>query len=666
MCWEKKLESEQHSRVKEAIESGDYIGALSQLENENDTESENLYLRAVCQRRLGRHAEALYTLDQLIKAFPKHGRGFQERGHVLRSLGQTNAALASFSRATQANPSLHIAWRAQAEILLMSGRVAEANRIKPQLERLLNMPKPLLYALDMLSQGFAGKAEKACRSFLVENPHNIEGMRLLAQIATELNILDEAEFLLESAVLFDPGNKDLKVDYVGILRKRQKLVEARDLALELYEAEKNNIHLKSQYAVTSLQVGDYETALSLFDQLLKEVPGEPVTLTSKGHTLKTIGQADAAIACYREACRDGVIYGEAWQSLANLKTYRFTEAEIKRMEEMTRIPALKTMDRVYLLFALGKAYEDIGDYDTAFARYLGGNQGKRTDSRYIAEHMTEEFLEQRRVFSDITQNYDGFGVKDPIFIVGMPRAGSTLLEQILSSHSLVDGTQELPNILSIVQQLRSVRNNFDRLNYPRAISELDASELSRLGQTYIEGTRSYRGNAPYFIDKMPNNFRHIGLIKLILPNAKIIDARRHPLSCTFSCFKQLFAEGQEFSYDLHDLGTYYRDYVRLMNFWHECFPGEILHVQYEDVVDNLDAQVARMLAYCDLPFEDACLRYWETERAVKTPSSEQVRQPIFKSGMENWQKFDTHLDKLREALQETLECYRPSCAEKRA
>ena len=660
MHWEKTLESEQHSRIKEAIERGDYSDALSILANETDTESEVLYLRAVCQRRLGRLSEALSTLDALIEAFPKHGRAFQERGHVLHDLGQTNAALASFSRATQANPSLHVAWRAQAEILLRAGRIEEANRLKPQLERLLKMPKPLLYALDMLSQGFAGKAEKACRAFLVEQPHNVEGMRLLAQIATELNILDEAEFLLESAVLFDPDNKELKVDYVGILRKRQKLIEARDLALELYEGDKSNIHLKSQYAVTSLQVGDYEIALSLFDQLLSQIPGEPVTLTSKGHALKTIGRADAAIACYREACRDGVIYGEAWQSLANLKTYRFTEAEISRMEEMTRVPALKTMDRVNLLFALGKAYEDQGDYDSAFARYLGGNQEKRADSRYIAEHMTEEFLEQRRVFSDMTQNNDGFGAEDPIFIVGMPRAGSTLLEQILSSHSLVDGTQELPNILSIVQQLRNVRKNFDRLNYPRAISELDGSELSRLGQSYINGTRSYRSGAPYFIDKMPNNFRHIGLIKLILPNAKIIDARRHPLSCTFSCFKQLFAEGQEFSYDLHDLGTYYKDYVRLMDFWHECFPGEILHVQYEDVVDNLDEQVTRILDYCGLPFEEACLRYWETERAVKTPSSEQVRQPIFKSGVENWQKFDAHLDDLRHALEETLHNYRPN------
>jgi hypothetical protein len=273
--------------------------------------------------------------------------------------------------------------------------------------------------------------------------------------------------------------------------------------------------------------------------------------------------------------------------------------------------------------------------------------------------MSEEFEEQRRVFKALKPSRDGFEAPDPIFIVGMPRAGSTLLEQILSSHSQVDGTQELPNILSAVHQLRSRNKDFDRLNYPRAIADLSADELSEFGRTYIEDTRTHRQEAPFFIDKMPNNFRHIGLIKRILPNAKIIDARRHPLSCTFSCFKQLFAEGQEFSYNLEDLGHYYRDYVGLMDFWHQCFPNEILHVQYEDVVDDLETQVHRILAYCDLPFEDACLNFWKTERAVKTPSSEQVRQPIFKSGVENWQDFETHLAPLKQALGKTLHEFLP-------
>jgi tetratricopeptide (TPR) repeat protein len=598
-------------------------------------------------------------LDKLIQMYPRHGRAFQERGHLLRADGNAQGALAAFGRATEENPSLHVSWRGQAEILLAAGRVQEAERIKPHIQRLVNMPKPLIYSLDMLSQGSVAKAVQACREFLAENPHHVEAMRLLAQIAAKMNVFDEAEFLLESAVLFEPQNIPLKTDYINVLRKRQKLVEAREHAQELFENDKDNLYFKSQFAVISMQLGDYETALALFDELLTAMPGEPVTLTSKGHALKTIGDTDAAINCYREACRDGVIHGEAWQSLANLKTYKFEEREVARMESLLKNPALRKMDRVYLYFGLGKAYEDRREYDLAFSNYASGNQIKRAESRYIAQHMSEEFEEQRRVFNALEPSRDGFEAPDPIFIVGMPRAGSTLLEQILSSHSQVDGTQELPNILSAVHQLRSRNKDFDRLNYPRAIADLSADELSEFGRTYIEDTRTHRQEAPFFIDKMPNNFRHIGLIKRILPNAKIIDARRHPLSCTFSCFKQLFAEGQEFSYNLEDLGHYYRDYVGLMDFWHQCFPNEILHVQYEDVVDDLETQVHRILAYCNLPFEEACLNFWETERAVKTPSSEQVRQPIFKSGVENWQDFETHLDPLKQALGKTLHDFLP-------
>lgn len=653
------MEAESYQVIRQAVENGDFHEALRLLALVPEETSETLYLQAVCARNLGHPDSAMALLDKLIQQHPKHGRAFQERGHVLRDSGNVNAALAAYGRATEENPALHVSWRAQAEILLAAGRVQEAERLKPHIQRLLNMPKPLLYSLDMLSQGSIGKAEQACREFLRENPHHIEAMRLLAQIAVKMNIFDEAEFLLESAILFEPDHLPLKTDYINVLRKRQKLVEAREHAQVLFESDKDNLYFKSQFAVIAMQLGDYDTALTLFDELLTTMPGEPVTLTSKGHALKTIGDTEAAIGCYREACREGVIHGEAWQSLANLKTYQFEDAEVQRMESLLKSPGLRNMDRVYLYFGLGKAYEDRGEYDAAFSNYANGNQIKRAESRYIAEHMTEEFQEQRRVFKDLKPSREGFDAPDPIFILGMPRAGSTLLEQILSSHSQVDGTQELPNILSVVHQLRTRNKNFDRLNYPRAIEELSPSELQDFGRAYIEDTRTHRQDAPFFIDKMPNNFRHIGLIKRILPNAKIIDARRHPLSCTFSCFKQLFAEGQEFSYNLEDLGHYYRDYVRLMDFWHQCFPNEILHVQYEDVVDDLEAQVRRILDYCNLPFEEACLNYWQTERAVKTPSSEQVRQPIFKSGVENWQDFEGHLDPLKQALGETLHDFLP-------
>ena len=653
------MEADPYEAVRSAVKAGEFHRAEDLLGPDQLDESDWLYLKAVCCRNLGRLDEGLAHLDRLIAAHPKHGRAFQERGRILLMLGQTLAALSALGRATQENPSLHFSWAKQAEILLHQKRYAEAQRIKPQIERLAALPKPLVYVLDVMSQGSIAKAERACRDFLAQHPHHVEGMRLLAEIASKLNVLDEAEFLLESAVLFEPHNEALKVDYISVLRKRQKLSEAKQCAWDLFNNHPENLHYKSQYAVICMQLGDYETALMLFDEVLQEIPGEPVTLTSKGHALKTVGRADEAVHCYREACREGVIHGEAWQSLANLKTYKFSKLEIDRMSKLAENPSLRLMDRVYLYFALGKAKEDSDEYRDAFTMYRNGNHIKRTDSRYVAEHMTEEFEEQRRIFGDLQESPTGLEAPDPIFIVGMPRAGSTLLEQILSSHSMVDGTQELPNILAIVHQLRSQNKNFDRLNYPRVIKTLQPDDFKRMGQEYIDGTRSYRGKAPYFIDKMPNNFRHIGLIKYILPNAKIIDARRHPMSCTFSCFKQLFAEGQEFSYDLRDLGTYYRDYVALMDFWHARFPGELLHIQYEDVVDDLEGQVRRLLDYCGLPFEEACINYWQTDRAVKTPSSEQVRQPIFRSGVENWQKFEPYLDDLKAALGPSLTQYRP-------
>lgn len=650
---------EQFEDVRQAISAENFKRAEGLLGHSENPESEWLYLKAVCCRGLGKLQDGLACLDQLIAMHPKHGRAFQERGRILLALGRTQDALTALGRATQENPSLHYSWAKQAEILLSQRRFAEAERIKPHIERLAALPKPLVYVLDIMSQGAIAKAEIACRDFLKTHPHHVEGMRLLAEIAIKLNVLDEAEFLLESAVLFEPANQGLKVEYISCLRKRQKLDQAKACALELFNENPTNLHYMSQYAVICMQLGEYDVALDLFNKVLRIVPGEPVTLTSKGHALKTIGQTDDAIKCYREACREGVIHGEAWQSLANLKTYKFNDAEILRMSKLAQNTSLRLMDRVYLYFALGKALEDKKDFAKAFEMYQAGNAIKRAESRYVAEHMTEEFSEQRKVFSNLSTPHFGLTAADPIFVVGMPRAGSTLIEQILSSHSMVDGTQELPNILAIVHQLRNQEKDFDRLTYPRAIEGLDAHDLKRLGEKYIEGTRSYREDAPHFIDKMPNNFRHIGLIKLILPNTKIIDARRHPLSCTFSCYKQLFAEGQEFSYDLSDLGKYYRDYVNLMDYWHHRFPGEILHVQYEDVVDDLEGQVRRLLDYCGLPFEEACINYWQTDRAVKTPSSEQVRQPIFRSGVENWQYFEPYLDELKLALGPALTAYKP-------
>jgi hypothetical protein len=330
------------------------------------------------------------------------------------------------------------------------------------------------------------------------------------------------------------------------------------------------------------------------------------------------------------------------------------------MESQEQNPGVSHMARIYLDFALGKAYEDMDDYDKAFSYYERGNSFKRSQSRYVSEDLTAEFKAQAEVFSQSfvqIHTDSGFDAPDPLFIVGLPRSGSTLLEQILASHSKVDGTMELPNILSLAQKLRRGDKMSGTSHYPSMLKTIDAESLRSFGEAYINDTRVHRGQAPFFIDKMPNNFRHIGLINLILPNAKIIDARRHPMGCCFSAFKQLFHEGQEFSYGLKEVGTYYKDYVDLMDHWDEVLPGKVLRVQYEEVVADLETQVRRILDYCELDFEESCVSFYQTDRAVRTPSSEQVRQPIYKSGVEQWKNFEGNLDPLKQALEPVLKRY---------
>ena len=482
-------------------------------------------------------------------------------------------------------------------------------------------------------------------------------MRLLAEIGVRLGALEEAEFLLESAAAFEPGNLPARIDYVRVLGRRQKFARAREEAARLLEEHPDNVQLRSLHAVECLQAGAYEEALAGFAAVLEQLPGDPVTHTSRGHALKTCGDYEGAVDAYRSALASRERHGEAWYSLANLKTYRFDDAELAAMERVLATPGLSAADRVYLSFALGKAEEDREDYAASFHHYAQGNRLKRAASRYDADAMSRELAAQHEHCDRaLFESRQGAGCRapDPIFIVGMPRAGSTLLEQILSSHSQVDGTQELPNILALSQQLRRRVVDGGTPGYPAVLHDLDGETLEALGERFLEETRIHRQGAPRFIDKMPNNFRHIGLIHLVLPNARIIDARREPMACCFSNFKQLFAEGQEFSYDLADTGRYYREYVELMAHWDAVLPGKVLRVQHEDVLDDLEGQVRRILDFLDLPFESACLRYWETERAVRTPSSEQVRQPIFRTAQEQWHNYAPWLQPLRDALGEAL------------
>lgn len=643
--------------VQAAMAARNFDDALQRLENVLDASPEHgdaLYFKSVCLRYSRRFTEAQAVLTQLLDRFPSNGRGHQEQGHWFRDQGELVDALGAYTEACQHNPALVASFKARIAILRHLGRETEALQIYSQWQFLEALPKALLAAMDLIHQGKLLRAEDICRNFLKKSPDHVEGMRLLADIGVRLGVMDDAEFLLESALAFAPENLAARVDYVQVLRRRQRFEQALAQARELLAKGPENPQFQSMYAIISMQAGDYDEALRYFDRILERLPGDAGTLTSKGHALKTRGDFDAAVDAYRQAYVGKSDHGEAYYSLSNLKTYRFTEDELARMHDLTSDQGMGANDRIYLDFALGKAYEDQHDYGRAFEFYSAGNRLKKIESKYDADQMGADFKAQARVCTaDLFNDRRGQGnpAADPIFIVGLPRAGSTLLEQILSSHSQVDGTLELPNILSLSHRLRRLaRKDPDQSGYPDVLRNLTPEQLKQFGDEFLSDTQIHRQGAPYFIDKMPNNFRHIGLIKLILPNAKIIDARRDPMACCFSGYKQLFAEGQEFSYALEDIGRYYTDYVELMAHWDAVLPGQVLLVQHEAVVEDLEGQVRRMLTFCGLPYEEACLRYFETERNVRTPSSEQVRQPIFTDSIEQWRHFEPWLQPLKDAL----------------
>ena len=643
------LKDAQEALQANAFERGLALAEAILADVPNDAEA--LYIAAVANRYLARYQDAQDYLDRLHSQIPEYGRAWQEAGHLARATGDTEQAIEAYGRAVRFNPALAASWRAQAKLLEAAGRMGEATTARSQERRLLALPKELIAVTHHLHEGRPLRAEEICRHFLRRNPKNVEAMRLLAQIGLRLGILDDAEFLLESAAAFEPDNIQVRLDYIDVLRKRQKFAHSCEEAEALYKRDPDSPLFQSHLAIESMQTGNYDRAFELFDSVLARLPGDPATLTSRGHALKTVGDQERAVASYRAAIAARPGHGDAYYALANLKTYRFTEAELSAMQGQAARTDIGFMDRVHLAFALGKAFEDRAEHAQSFRFYELGNDLKRRQTGYDADRMTAEIDAQKKVCtSELCESKANVGsrVRDPIFILGLPRAGSTLLEQILASHSQIDGTLELPNILALAHKLRGRKAGKSR--YPDVLHDLDADQFAEMGDRFIQDTRIHRQGAPFFIDKMPNNFRHIGLIHLILPNATIIDARRDAMDCCFSGFKQLFAEGQDFTYGLTEIGRYYRDYVGLMDHWDSVLPGRVLRVNHEDVLDDLEGQTRRMLDHIGLPFEESCLDFHRTERAVRTASSEQVRRPLNRSGQGAWKPYAPWLSKLEKEL----------------
>ena len=615
------------------------------------------YITAVCQRYLKRIPDALATLARLERLHPEYSRLFQERGHCYVALRQAQPAIEAFLRAVNINHALPASWNALSTLFRMTGQAENAEMAAAHVATLAKLPTEVVTASSMFADGEVLLAERVIRDFLLKHGDHVEAMRLLGRIGLKLDVLDDAEFLLESVLVLAPDYHAARHDYALVLLQRHKHAEALAELERLLKVNPNERSWRISYATACVGLGQHERAVELYRSILAETPRAADLHLSIAHALKTMGKQGEAIESYQSAiqCRAG--YGDAYWSLANLKTYRFDDDAIARMRSQESAADIGREDRYHLCFALGKALEDRGDYGESFGYYERGNALKKEETRFRIEPIERNARLQAAVCTrEFFAAREGFGAAsdEPIFIVGLPRAGSTLLEQILASHSRVEGTMELPNILRLVGDLQGRDPDPLKPPYPGVLTGLKAEDFRRMGEKYLTDTRVYRTGKPRFIDKMPNNFRHIGLIHLILPNARIIDARREPMACCFSNFKQLFASGQEFTYGIEDIARYYRSYVELMQHWDEALPGRVLRVQHEEVVADLEGNVRRLLEFCGLDFEPACLEFYKTERSVRTASSEQVRQPIFKEGLDQWRHFEPWLGPLEETLGDVL------------
>jgi tetratricopeptide (TPR) repeat protein len=614
----------------------------------------------------GRVAEALEALAELERLSPGFSGLHEERGHCRFMLGDAAGAIEAFSQAVAINPALVSSWEALERLHRDAGRDGAAGNAARERARLAELPAQVVQAGSLFSDGDFAAAERTLHEALATEPrwdpaHRSEALRLLGRIAHRNGALDEAEQVLAAAARGAPRYLAARLDFIRVLIERQRYAEALEQSEALLTMWPGHEEGRSLRATVQAALGRHDEAIAGYRELVSEFPQWPHLQVLLGHSLRALGRQDEAVGAYRAALAARTEFGDAYWSLANLKTYRFPDDEIAAMRAAEASPRATQSDRAHLCFALGKALEDRGDFSTSWAYYERGNTIKRAESRYRPELSEINTREQKRVCSArFFAQRAGCGIadRDPIFIVGLPRSGSTLVEQVLASHTLVEGTQELFDITRMMLELQGRNKDPLRPRYPSVLADLDRDAFEQLGRRYLDATRVYRTGRTYFIDKMPNNFRHVGLIHLMLPNARIIDVRRDPMACCFSNLKQLYARGQEFSYGVDDIARYYRTYLDLMRHWDAVLPGRVLRVFYEDIVDDPEGGVQAILDYCGLDFEAACVDFHKSARAVSTASSEQVRRPIFREGLSQWRNFEPWLGPLKEALGDAVAGYR--------
>ena len=597
---------------------------------------------------------------EILKVVPGHVPAAFLLARAFAALGRGDDAIGALRATLVIEPDHPEAWRLLADHLVAIGDTAGADAAYNKHVRASTKNPELMRAAVAMVRNDVGTAERLLKSHLMQSPTDVAAIRMLAEVATRCDRDGDALKLLERCLELAPNFAAARYQYAIVLHRTNDPALALAEIESLLAAEPRNPAYRNLQGVILSRVGDTARASRIFAELLAEYPSNAKAWLSYGHVLKTEGRTKESIEAYRKSIAREPTFGEAYWSLANLKTFRFGGADLAAMNARLG-EKISDADRVHFHFALGKAFEDAGDYAHSFENYAKANALHHAGLNYQPGQNTQRLKRMKARFTrEFFQERQGSGSPstEPIFIVGMPRAGSTLVEQILSSHTAVEGTAELPEIISLAKGLRELGDSETTGSYIDVLAATQGPALRELGERYLERTRIHRKSGrPCFIDKMPNNFLHIGLIQLALPGAKLIDARRHPLACCFSNFKQHYAKGQRFSYDLSDLGRYYRDYVELMAHFDEVLPGRIHRVFYERMVEDTEAEVRRLLDYCGLPFEESCLRFYENERPVQTASSEQVRQPIYREGMDHWRHFDEWLGPLKEALGPVLEAY---------
>ena len=604
--------------------------------------------------RSGRAREAEDLMQLLVEEFPDFGKGHEELANAVLAQSRPQDAIASLQRVVELEPKNGLAHYKLAKAFTAVGRAEDAQEMAVAAARLAPVQIALAQIAELRSTREFSAAEEICRTALTNEPDNAELMNSLGVLAMEQGHFPDAVVLFRRAVTLVPDRVMTWLDLARSLAETQKFEDAIDAAHKAATLAPDSVMPYLLLGKLHTRAAQYQSAIDVFNAAIAIQPSNAMCLSGLAYAQKTIGLRDEAVRTYRDLIHMYPDFVDAYWGLANLKNVPFAADEISAMEQQLADEGLPAESQIRLCFALGKACEDESEYERAFDFFQRGNSMRRMHEHY--DTLDIQSLHDRIIGTFDKPMLDAAAMPDtaapvPIFIVGLPRSGSTLLEQILASHSLVEGTHELPDIERLTTRISRLAQG---ASYPEAVQRLSSAQLRDLGQHYLDSTQRFRSDKPYFVDKMPNNFRSIGLIRLILPQAKVIDARRHPLDSCLGSYKQLFVKGQPFSYDLFELGEYYLEYRRLMAHWQETLSDYVLDVHYEDVVSDAEGQIQRLLQHCGLEWEDACLNFHQTERAVNTASSEQVRQPIYATSVNNWRHYEKRLGELIEILRPIL------------